>query len=45
MANAILREKGHQVTAEEAARLLRGHAEAYARQADAGSSRCSQPAW
>src|SRR5262245_18801435 len=33
MANAILRETGHQVTAEEAARLLRLHAEAYARQA------------
>src|SRR5688572_33488036 len=31
MANAILRETGHQVTAEEAARLLRLHAEAYAR--------------
>jgi HAD superfamily hydrolase (TIGR01509 family) len=33
MANAILRETGHQVTAEEAARLLRFHSEAYARQA------------
>ena len=33
MANAILRETGHQVTAEEAARLLKSHAEAYARQA------------
>ena len=33
MANALLRETGHQVTAEEAARLLRLHAEAYARQA------------
>ena len=33
MANAILRETGHQVTPEEAARLLRFHAEAYARQA------------
>src|SRR5436305_15331318 len=33
MANAILRETGHQVSAEEAARLLRSHAEAYARQA------------
>jgi HAD superfamily hydrolase (TIGR01509 family) len=31
MANAILRETGHQVTGEEAARLLRRHAEAYAR--------------
>ena len=31
MANAILRETGHAVTAEEAARLLRLHAEAYAR--------------
>src|SRR5262249_49213770 len=31
MANAVLRETGHQVTAEEAARLLRLHAEAYAR--------------
>src|SRR5881275_1946435 len=31
MANAILRETGHQVTPEEAARLLRHHAEAYAR--------------
>jgi len=33
MANAILRETGHQVGPEEAARLLRLHAEAYARQA------------
>src|SRR5437764_12155961 len=33
MANAILRETGHRVTAEEADRLLRLHAEAYARQA------------
>jgi HAD superfamily hydrolase (TIGR01549 family) len=33
MANAILRETGHQVTPEEAARLLQSHAEAYARQA------------
>src|SRR6478752_2703135 len=33
MANAILRETGHQVTPEEAARLLKFHAEAYARQA------------
>ncbi len=32
MANAILRETGHRVTAEEADRLLRLHAEAYARQ-------------
>jgi HAD superfamily hydrolase (TIGR01549 family) len=31
MANAILREIGHAVTPEEAARLLRLHAEAYAR--------------
>jgi HAD superfamily hydrolase (TIGR01509 family) len=31
MANAVLRETGHTVTAEEAARLLRLHAEAYAR--------------
>src|SRR6476646_9189294 len=31
MANAILRETGHTVTPEEAARLLRLHAEAYAR--------------
>jgi HAD superfamily hydrolase (TIGR01509 family) len=30
--NALLRETGHQVTAEEAARLQRLHAEAYARQ-------------
>jgi len=29
--NALLRETGHQVTAEEAARLQRRHAEAYAR--------------
>jgi HAD superfamily hydrolase (TIGR01509 family) len=33
MANAILRETGHQVSAEEAARLLRLHGEAYARRA------------
>jgi HAD superfamily hydrolase (TIGR01549 family) len=33
MANAILRETGHQVTREESARLLKLHAEAYARQA------------
>src|SRR5437868_15468582 len=33
MANAILRETGHQVSPEEAARLLRSHAEAYAPQA------------
>ncbi len=33
MANAILREMGHKVTAEEAARLLRLHGEAYARRA------------
>jgi HAD superfamily hydrolase (TIGR01509 family) len=32
MANAILRETGHQVTPEEAGRLLKSHAEAYARQ-------------
>ena len=31
MANAILRETGHAVTAEEAGRLLRLHGEAYAR--------------
>src|SRR5947209_17716413 len=31
MANAVLRETGHAVTNEEAARLLRLHAEAYAR--------------
>src|SRR5262245_47807570 len=31
MANAILRETGHTVTAEEAGRLLRLHAEAYGR--------------
>ncbi len=31
MANAILRETGHAVTGEEAGRLLRLHAEAYAR--------------
>src|SRR5712672_2895793 len=31
MANAILRETGHAVTPEEAGRLLRLHAEAYAR--------------
>jgi len=34
MANAILRETGHAVTAEEAARLLQFHAEAYTRLAD-----------
>src|SRR5437879_7748047 len=34
MANAILRETGHAVTAEEAGRLVRLHAEAYARLAD-----------
>jgi HAD superfamily hydrolase (TIGR01509 family) len=33
MANALLRETGHRVTPEEADRLLRLHAEAYARQA------------
>jgi HAD superfamily hydrolase (TIGR01509 family) len=33
MANALLCETGHRVTAEEADRLLRLHAEAYARQA------------
>jgi HAD superfamily hydrolase (TIGR01509 family) len=33
MANALLRETGHRVSAEEADRLLRLHAEAYARQA------------
>src|SRR5438067_8675681 len=31
MANAVLRETGHEVTPEEAGRLLRLHAEAYAR--------------
>src|SRR5713101_8460762 len=31
MANAILRETGHAVTAEEASNLIRLHAEAYAR--------------
>jgi beta-phosphoglucomutase-like phosphatase (HAD superfamily) len=31
MVNALLRELGHPVTAEQAARLLRLHAEAYAR--------------
>src|SRR4051794_29139861 len=31
MANAVLRETGHAVGAEESARLLRAHAEAYAR--------------
>ncbi len=31
LVNALLRETGHQVTAEEAARLQRRHAEAYAR--------------
>src|SRR6516165_2804730 len=34
MANAILHETGHAVTAEEARRLVRLHAEAYARLAD-----------
>jgi HAD superfamily hydrolase (TIGR01549 family) len=34
MANAILRETGHEVTAEEAGRLVRLHAEAYARLTD-----------
>src|SRR6476646_561445 len=34
MANASLRETGHEVTAEEAARLLSLHAEAYARRTD-----------
>jgi HAD superfamily hydrolase (TIGR01509 family) len=34
MANAILRETGHAVTGDEAGRLLRLHAEAYARLAD-----------
>jgi HAD superfamily hydrolase (TIGR01509 family) len=34
MANAVLRETGHQVTADEADRLLRCHAEAYARLAN-----------
>jgi HAD superfamily hydrolase (TIGR01509 family) len=34
MANAILRETGHAVSSEEASRLLRLHAEAYARLAD-----------
>src|SRR5438045_9621027 len=34
MANAILRETGHAVSTEEASRLLRRHAEAYARLAD-----------
>ncbi len=33
MANALLRETGHRVSPEEADRLLRLHAEAYARQA------------
>jgi HAD superfamily hydrolase (TIGR01549 family) len=33
MANALLRETGHKVTAEETARLLRLHGEAYARRA------------
>jgi HAD superfamily hydrolase (TIGR01509 family) len=32
MVNAVLRETGHKVTGEEAARLLHLHAEAYARQ-------------
>src|SRR5947208_6403212 len=31
MANALLRETGHRVTPEEADRLLRRHADAYAR--------------
>jgi hypothetical protein len=39
MANAILRETGHSVSTEEAGRLLRLHAEAYARLA-ARSVRC-----
>jgi HAD superfamily hydrolase (TIGR01509 family) len=34
MANAILRETGHAVTADEAGRLLRLHADAYARLAE-----------
>lgn len=34
MANAVLRETGHAVSGEEAARLLRLHAEAYARMAN-----------
>src|SRR5947209_7182169 len=34
MANAILHETGHAVTADEAGRLIRLHAEAYARLAD-----------
>jgi HAD superfamily hydrolase (TIGR01549 family) len=34
MANAILRETGHAVTEEEASRLLKLHADAYARLAD-----------
>src|SRR6267142_1650951 len=34
MANAILRETGHAVSADEADRLLRLHAEAYARLSD-----------
>src|SRR5215475_13976891 len=34
MANAILRETGHKVTKEEAGRLVRLHAEAYAQLAD-----------
>jgi HAD superfamily hydrolase (TIGR01549 family) len=34
MANAILRETGHKVTKEETSRLVRLHAEAYARLAD-----------
>src|SRR6516225_6969856 len=33
MVNAILRETGHQVGTEDAAQLLKYHAEAYARQA------------
>ncbi|HEV8336070.1 MAG TPA: hypothetical protein VGR67_06640, partial [Candidatus Polarisedimenticolia bacterium] len=34
MANAILRETGHAMTAEEAGRILRLHAEAYSRLSD-----------
>src|ERR1700730_11562247 len=34
MANAILHETGHAVTADEAGRLIRLHAESYARLAD-----------
>ena len=43
MANAILRETGHAVTAEEAGRLLRLHAEAYARLAESGPSAPRRP--